>query len=598
MRYRIVIGALVWAACLPAVAVGQQQPAAATTPMAGPQREGSWELSVGVGGTYLDHQLQLLIDAGDVAKGDAANAGRAAPGGVVRLGYNLSNLWNLSAGTGVGYVSSTTVIQPFADITWTLDLNARTSPFIALGGGVTSIDWKGYRATSQYGAHLGVGLRQMLSETMALRVEAREQYEKFSTNAAQYAAYEGIGTVGFSWFLGGRKPAVAIVAVGPASVTLESIGATAPLSASPMDQHGRRLAGRAVTWTSSNDSVATVSATGLVLAGSNGAATITAASEGVTGTASVTVAQAAAALAITPTSAALTALGQTQLYTAIAEDANHNPIANPAVTWRSSDPTVASVNASGIATAAKNGTARITAETANGRAAMATITVAQAPASVAVTPANPTITAAGGTTQFAAQTMDANGNPIAGKAFTWTSDAPGVATVSATGLARAVGNGAAQISASVEGKTGSARLTVSVQALAARAPVRVDTTRAVPLPAVNAAPLVLRNVVFAPNSARLPPGAAADLDAVAAALRAIPNARWEISGHTSSMGDSTKNLRLSQRRARVVKLYLVRHGVRAASLVSVGYGSAQPLVSNATVAGRRQNMRVEIKRLR
>jgi len=591
MRYRIVIGGLVLAACLPAVAVGQEQAAAATTPMAGPQREGSWELSVGVGGTYLDRQVQALIGQGGVA-----NPGRIVPGGVVRLGYNLSDMWNLSVGTGVGYASSATVIEPFAGITWTPNLNARTSPFITLGGGVTSVSWKGYRATSQYGGHLGLGLRHMLGETLALRLEAREQYEKFSTNAFPNAAYEGIGTVGFSWFLGGRKAAVASIVVNPPTVMLESLGATEQLSASPMDGRGRPLAGRAVTWTSSNDSVAAVSATGLVAAAGNGAATITAASEGATGMVSVTVAQTEATLAVAPDNAALTALGQTQPFTATAQDANNNPMANPSVTWSSSDATVASVNAAGLATAVKNGTATITVAAANGRTAAATVTVAQAPASVAVRPPTATISRAGRTIQLAAQLLDANGSPIAGKTFTWTSDAPGVATVSPTGLATAVGNGTAQIAAAAEDKTGSATLTVALPVVVARPQVRVDTTRAALVPAVNAT-LVLRNVVFRPNSARLPPEALADLDSVAAAMRAIPNARWEIGGHTSSMGDAAKNQSLSQRRALAVKAYLARQGVPAASLESVGYGSSRPLVSNATAAGRRQNMRVEIKRL-
>jgi OOP family OmpA-OmpF porin len=128
--------------------------------------------------------------------------------------------------------------------------------------------------------------------------------------------------------------------------------------------------------------------------------------------------------------------------------------------------------------------------------------------------------------------------------------------------------------------------------------VQADTTsRATPALAVNGT-LVLRNVVFHPNSARLPPEALAGLDSLASALRDNPNARWEIGGHTSNMGDAAQNLRLSQRRALAVKTYLVRQGVPAASLVPRGYGSATPIATNATVAGRRQNMRVELTRLR
>ena len=46
-----------------------------------------------------------------------------------------------------------------------------------------------------------------------------------------------------------------------------------------------------------------------------------------------------------------------------------------------------------------------------------------------------------------------------------------------------------------------------------------------------------------------------------------------------------------------MKTYLVSKGVPAASLTAVGYGSRNPIANNRTAAGRRDNMRVEIKRL-
>jgi outer membrane protein OmpA-like peptidoglycan-associated protein len=116
------------------------------------------------------------------------------------------------------------------------------------------------------------------------------------------------------------------------------------------------------------------------------------------------------------------------------------------------------------------------------------------------------------------------------------------------------------------------------------------------LPAVNAT-LVLRNVTFRANSAALLPAAQADLDKVAIAMRLMPTARWEVGGYTSNVGAAARNLRLSQQRADAVKAYLVGKGVPAASLTAVGYGAQHPIANNRTVAGRRQNIRVEIKRL-
>ena len=592
MRYRIVLGVVALAACLPALAAGQDVPASDATPVVLPQRERTWEISGSIATMYLDRLVAGVVQRTD------ASTGRTAIGGVVRVGYIFSKHWSVSVGAGAGQTTPALVLQPFAALSWTPNVNAHFSPFVTLGGGVTSVRWSNggsWSFTSKYGANLGLGFRQsLLGERTVVRIEVREQIEHDSF--PPQPVFNAIGSVGLSFFLGGGM-AVASITVDPPVVTLESLDATQQLSAIPMDSRGRPRVGRAITWTSSDDAVATVSATGLVRAVGDGSATITAASKGVTGTMSVTVAQATASLAIAPDSAALTAIGQTQPFTVTALDAGNYTVGNPAVTWSSSDSTVASVDAAGLVTAARTGTARITASTDNGRTAAATVNVAQAVASVAVTPLTATIDTPGGTAQFTAQAMDANGHAIAGAEFSWTSDAPGVATVSPTGLATAVGNGTARLSAAVEGQTGLAALTVEVPVGRAVPRVHVDTTAgAPPVLAVNAT-LVLRNVIFRPNSAVLPPEARADLDAVAVAMRAIPDARWEISGHTSGMGDAAKNLRLSQRRAAAVKAYFVRQGVPASALTAVGYGSAHPVATNATVAGRRANMRVELKRL-
>jgi outer membrane protein OmpA-like peptidoglycan-associated protein len=544
--------------------------------MAGAHREHTWELSVGVGALYIDKKL-------------SPNS-QVVPGGAVRIGYNINEMWNISVGTGLGFASSPSITfaQPFAAITWTPNINKTTSPFITVGGGGTYASFTGGHLTAQYGGHVGVGIRHMIGENVALRVEGRVQYENFKESYIG-SIPTGAATVGLSWFLGGRK-AVASVGVNPRTAMLASVGATQQLSASAMDKGGKTLMGRVVTWTSSNSSVATVSTTGLVTARSNGSATITAASEGMTGTANVTVAQAPATVAVAPATGSLAAIGQTQQFTATAQDANRSAIANPPVTWSSSDATVASVNASGLVTAVKNGTARITAATANGRTAVATVTVSQATASVAVTPATSQISAAGATAQLAAQALDAGGAAIAGKTFTWTSDATGVATVSPTGLATGVANGVAHVTAGVDGKSGSAMVTVVI------APKGAPPVELPALPATNAS-MVLKNVTFRPNRAVLLPAAMADLDKIAIAIQATPNSKWEIGGYTSSVGTAPRNLRLSQQRAAAVKTYLVSKGVAAASLTSVGYGAQHPVASNKTAAGRAQNMRVEIKRL-
>ncbi len=80
------------------------------------------------------------------------------------------------------------------------------------------------------------------------------------------------------------------VAVSPATADLSALGATVQLTVEVRDQGGNVIAGATVAWTSNAASVATVDAAGLVTAVGNGTATITAASGGVSGTATVTVA--------------------------------------------------------------------------------------------------------------------------------------------------------------------------------------------------------------------------------------------------------------------------------------------------------------------
>lgn len=98
-------------------------------------------------------------------------------------------------------------------------------------------------------------------------------------------------TVGQTRVYVSRK-AVASVTVAPDSAALAP-GATLQLTDTLRDAAGKILSGRTVTWASSSTGVATVSGTGLVTTVSSGTASITAASEGQTGAATIVVATAA-----------------------------------------------------------------------------------------------------------------------------------------------------------------------------------------------------------------------------------------------------------------------------------------------------------------
>jgi hypothetical protein len=81
---------------------------------------------------------------------------------------------------------------------------------------------------------------------------------------------------------------VASVTVSPAAPSIQ-VGATVQLAAVTRDANNNVLTGRAITWSSSNTTVATVSASGLVNALVAGSSTITATSGGISGTAALTV---------------------------------------------------------------------------------------------------------------------------------------------------------------------------------------------------------------------------------------------------------------------------------------------------------------------
>src|SRR6185436_12611345 len=81
---------------------------------------------------------------------------------------------------------------------------------------------------------------------------------------------------------------VASVSITPTAATLE-VGQTEQLAATASDAHGNPLSGRTVTWSSSDTTVATVNATGLVTSVGTGVTTITASSEGHTGTSAITI---------------------------------------------------------------------------------------------------------------------------------------------------------------------------------------------------------------------------------------------------------------------------------------------------------------------
>ena len=104
----------------------------------------------------------------------------------------------------------------------------------------------------------------------------------------------------------------------------------------------------------------------------------------------------------------------------------------------------------------------------------------------------------------------------------------------------------------------------------------------------------MSDVLFDFNRANLKPGARDKVAKIAEILRAHPDLKIEVEGHTDSVGSDEYNQRLSERRAESVRASLVDDGVSRDVVGTAGFGESKPVATNGTPAGRQQNRRVEI----
>ena len=84
------------------------------------------------------------------------------------------------------------------------------------------------------------------------------------------------------------------------------------------------------------------------------------------------------------------------------------------------------------------------------------------------------------------------------------------------------------------------------------------------------------------------------LQNITAILKEYPRAKFSIDGHTDSVGSKALNQRLSEARASAVMTYLIENGIDSGRLTATGYGEENPIDSNATREGRKNNRRVEV----
>src|SRR5205807_589553 len=257
---------------------------------------------------------------------------------------------------------------------------------------------------------------------------------------------------------------VAAVTVSPAAPTVQ-VGQTAQLTATPRDANGTPLSGRAVTWASNNTAVAMVNGSGLVTAGAVGSATITATSAGQSGTAAITVTAPTGQLAIGDSVQATVSTWVRNIAQPPADPATGTP---PSVIGTQPAGARGVVDSGPVLNTTPGGDGAIRYHVLFAAAPsgwvvqdyLAKIVPTVPVAAVTVTPASVSVLQ-GQTVQLTATPRDASGNPLTGRAISWSSSDNTIATVNSSGLVTGVVAGAVTITATSEGQSGTASITVS-----------------------------------------------------------------------------------------------------------------------------------------
>ena len=167
---------------------------------------------------------------------------------------------------------------------------------------------------------------------------------------------------------------------------------------------------------------------------------------------------AVASVELSPSTASVM-VGASVTLAAVTRDAQGHELTGRTISWNSSAPTVATVTSAGVVTGVAAGPVTISA-TSEGRSAQAQVTVTPVPiATVAIT-SNPGAVVVGRSATLAAVAKDAQGNVLVGRAITWSSASTDVATVTSGGVVTGVSLGSALITASAEGKSADASVTV------------------------------------------------------------------------------------------------------------------------------------------
>lgn len=217
-----------------------------------------------------------------------------------------------------------------------------------------------------------------------------------------------------------------------------------------------------LTWSSSDNSVATVNKDGVVTGVKNGTTVITVVTENQKATsASVTVQTSPVSISISPSSATIDLSAENKSVQLKATISPNTTNIKDKITWTSTNNNIATVDSNGLVRGYANGTVTITATTANGKSTKATITVQTSPTSITLSTNKIVLEKyTNKNYQLKATVRPTNANVYTN--VSWTSSNNGIVTVNGNGYVTAIGTGTATITATT-GNGLSAKCTVVVE---------------------------------------------------------------------------------------------------------------------------------------
>jgi hypothetical protein len=394
----------------------------------------------------------LVLVSGDGQTGEAGQP-LPVPIGVLALdgaGFPVPGVpvaWSASGGGSIAGAPPATNADGEIAVTWNLGPDAGEQTLTAEAGGVLVVASATAQASGPAeitidpdgAAFTSLGQSQAFSAAVRdnagdLIVDASVEWSILDATIASVTAggtvtAQSPGTTSLVAVSGSAADTVTIsvtqtpdsIVVSPAAVALESVGEDQQFNADVLDAGGSVIASAAVTWASDDEDVVVIDpGSGLATSTGEGTAVVSASFSGITGTATVTVAQVPASVVLDPDSVEVEP-GETRQVTASVLDAEGAVIPGAPVVWTSDDDAIASVSAGGLVLGEAQGITTVQASSGSASAIADVVVVAPAPVSIEIAGGDGQTTPAG--LELAApvevRVLSAFGQVVPGTTVTW-----------------------------------------------------------------------------------------------------------------------------------------------------------------------------------